>query len=96
MTPIISFAKVADDSFITPLLVDTPGSNEVSQEQLKEIAQLDLETAAAYIYVMSFSDVRNEQDYQAFKAILERDKGLVCPFSLSVLPSLPLSLFLCV
>ena len=75
--PIPCFARLHKKHTITPLLVDTPGSNEVTQEKLQEIAHLNLQTAAAYIYVMSFSDLRNTDDYNSFKSILERDTGLL-------------------
>ena len=55
--------------------MDTPGSNEVSQKDLQSIAHLNLQTAAAYIYVMTFFDLRNNQDYAAFEKILWKDKG---------------------
>lgn len=55
--------------------MDTPGSNEVSQKDLQSIAHLNLQTAAAYIYVMSFFDLRNSHDYAAFEQILWKDKG---------------------
>ena len=60
---------------ITPLLVDTPGSNEVSQDDLRKLAHLNLQTATAYIYVMSFNELRNQHDYTAFQHIQERDEG---------------------
>ena len=60
---------------VTPLLVDTPGSNEVSQDKLKKLAYLNLQTATAYIYVMSFTELRNQHDYTAFGHIQERDQG---------------------
>ena len=71
------FARLHKGHTITPLLVDTPGSNEVTQEKLQEIAHLNLQTAAAYIYVMSFSDLRNTDDYNSFKSILGRDTGVL-------------------
>ena len=60
---------------ITPLLVDTPGSNEVSQKDLQSIAHLNLQTVVAYIYVMSFFDLTNSHDYAAFEKILWNDKS---------------------
>ena len=39
------------------------------------MAKINLQTAAAYIYVMSYAELSNEQDYEAFNAIMERDKS---------------------
>ena len=56
-----------------PYLVDTPGSNEVGEEDLQKISELNLKSAAAYIFVMKYDDIMNIADYDAFKIIYERD-----------------------
>ena len=56
-------------------IVDTPGSNEVGQVNLQKIADLNLKTASAYIYVMTYSDIKNKEDYEALKIIHKRDEG---------------------
>ena len=56
-----------------PYLVDTPGSNEVGEDNLQKISELNLKSAAAYIFVMKYDDIKNKEDYEAFKTIYERD-----------------------
>ena len=70
-----AFSSLLNDSIFTPSLVDTAGFNEVGQVDLQHMVKINLQTAAAYIYVMSYTELRNEQDYEAFKAIMERDKS---------------------
>ena len=59
---------------LTPYLVDLPGSNEVCQKKLANTAKLNVETATAFLYVMSYHELRNEQDFEAIKAIHNRDR----------------------
>ena len=42
------------------------------------MAEVNLQTAAAYIYVMSYTELKNKQDFEAFKSIMERDKSKNC------------------
>ena len=65
------------DCVITPNLVDTAGSNEAGQTELQHMALVNRRTAAVYIYVMSYSQLRNEQDYEAFRDIFQRDKSKI-------------------
>ena len=61
---------------ITPLLVDTPGSNEVSQDKLNyNLAYLNAALLLQYIYVDEHTELRNQHDYTAFEHIQERDQG---------------------
>ena len=64
-----------DEKNVKALLVDTPGSDEVGQEELQRLAQVNVDTAAAYIYVMRYDDSKAEADYNTFKAIHARDRG---------------------
>ena len=59
---------------LTPYLVDLPGSNEVCQKKLANIAKLNVETATAFLYVMTYTELRNEQDFEAIKAIYNKDR----------------------
>ena len=74
------------DCVITPNLVDTAGSNEAGQTELQHMALVNRRTAAVYIYVMSYSQLRNEQDYEAFRDIFQRDKSKIL-YLLSVISS---------
>ena len=56
-----------------PLLVDTPGSNEVGEAQLQVLAEQNLKSAAAYIFVMKYDDIKNKEDYAALRMIYNRD-----------------------
>lgn len=56
-----------------PMLVDTPGSNEVGEAQLQIMAEQNLKSAAAYIFVMKYDDIKNKEDYAALKMIYDRD-----------------------
>ena len=70
-------------------VVDTPGSNEVGEVQLQQIADIALQTTSAYIYVMTYSDIKNREDYRALKSIYERDQGMLAVihwYSTSVVP----------
>lgn len=60
---------------VKALLVDTPGSDEVGQIELQQLAQANVDAAAAYFYVMDYKYAQCEADYKVFKAIHERDKG---------------------
>ena len=59
---------------LTPYLVDLPGSDEVCQEKLANVAKLNVETATAFLYVMTYNAIRNKEDYEAIKAIYNRDR----------------------
>ena len=60
---------------LTPYLVDLPGSNEACQQKLAKVAKLNVETATAFLYVMTYSELRNNQDYDAIKAIYNSDSS---------------------
>ena len=62
-------------------VVDTPGSNEVGELELQQIADIMLKTASAYVYVMTYNDIKNKEDYQALRSIYERDEGIRKPLS---------------
>ena len=72
--PIFSEFSHPEES-LTPYLVDLPGSNEVSQQKLAKFAKLNVETATSFLYVMTYTDLRNSQDFDAIKAIYNRDKS---------------------
>ena len=74
-----AFSSLPQDCKITPHLVDTAGSNEAGQTELQRMAHVNLQTAAVYIYVMSYIELRNEQDYEALAAILKKDKSKLLP-----------------
>ena len=74
-----AFSSLPQDCKITPHLVDTAGSNEAGQTELQHMAHVNLQTAAAYIYVMSYIELRNEQDYEALAAIFKKDKSKLVP-----------------
>ena len=57
------------------MLVDTPGSDEVGQEELQQLAKVNVDAAAAYIYVMQYDNAKAEADYKTLSAIYARDKG---------------------
>ena len=59
----------------TPFLIDTPGSDEVGQTQLQNIASLNLKSAAAYVYVMKYDDCLSVSSYEPFRLIHDRDQG---------------------
>ena len=59
---------------LTPYLVDLPGSNEVCQKKLGNIAELNMATATSFVYVMTYNAIRNKEDYEAIKAIYNRDR----------------------
>ena len=59
---------------LTPYLVDLPGSNEVCQKKLANIAKLNVETATSFLYVMTYDELRNKQDFSAIRLIYDRDK----------------------
>ena len=71
---------------LTPYLVDLPGSNEASQEKLANVAELNVETATAFLYVMTYNELRNKDDFDTVKAIYDRDRRK--SFTLTVHPSL--------
>ena len=56
-----------------PYLVDTPGSHEMGEGGLQKISELNLKSAAAYIFVMKYDDIKNKEDYEFLKIIHERD-----------------------
>ena len=60
---------------LTPYLVDLPGSNEACQKKLANVAKLNVDTATAFLYVMAYSELRNNQDYDAIKATYDRDRS---------------------
>jgi hypothetical protein len=57
----------------TPFLVDTPGSSEVGEKQLQNIAEANLQYGAAFIFVMKYDDLKNKEDYAALAALKDRD-----------------------
>ncbi|XP_019849712.1 PREDICTED: uncharacterized protein LOC109580696 [Amphimedon queenslandica] len=59
-----------------PMLVDTPGSNEVGEAQFQIMAEQNLKSAAAYIFVMKYDDIKNKEDYAALKMIYDRDPSI--------------------
>ena len=59
---------------LTPYLVDLPSSNELCQKKLANIAKLNMETATAFLYVMTYNELKNEQDFEAIKAIYNKDR----------------------
>ena len=67
---------------LTPYLVDLPGSNEVCQQKLAKVAEVNVETATSFLYVMTYTELRNCQDFDAIKAIYDRDKSKSMYFSL--------------
>lgn len=73
--PVEILSESSGDQKIYLFLVDMPGSNEVCQEKLSHVSTINMETAAAHIYVMSYDQLRNEQDYEAFKKLKEKDPG---------------------
>ena len=64
-----------DRENVKALLVDTPGSDEVGQKELQRLAQVNVDAAAAYIYVMQYSNAKVDADYKSLKAIHARSKG---------------------
>ena len=60
---------------VKALLVDTPGSDEVGQEELQRLAQVNVDAAAAYIYIMQYDNAKADADYKSFTAIHARSKG---------------------
>ena len=60
---------------LTPYLVDLPGSNEACQQKLANVAKLNVETATSFLYVMTYTELRNDQDFETIKAIYNRDKS---------------------
>ena len=55
--------------------MDTPGSSEAGERQLQGIANFSLHSAAALIFIMKYDDIKNKEDYDALRAIKERDPG---------------------
>ena len=55
--------------------MDLPGSNEVCQQKLAKVAKLNVETATSFLYVMSYIELRNNQDFETIKAIYDSDKS---------------------
>ena len=72
--PIFSEFCHSEES-LTPYLVDLPGFNEVCQQKLTKSAKLNKETATSFLYVMTYTNLRNNQDFDAIKAIYDRDKS---------------------
>ena len=64
---------------LTPYLVDLPGFNEVLQQKLAKVAKQNVESATSFVYVMSYTQLRNSQDFDAIKAIYDRDKSKSLP-----------------
>ena len=68
-------------------ILDTPGSNEVGQVELQQVAELNLRTASAYVYIMTYNDIKNREDYEALKTIHRRDESkfyYTCSTNLSI------------
>ena len=40
---------------------------------LQKISELNLKSAAAYIFVMKYDDIKNKEDYEFLKIIYEKD-----------------------
>ena len=73
--PVELLSELSGNPKLHLFLVDMPGSNEVCQEKLSHMSTVNMETAAAHIYVMSYDQLRNEQDYEAFKKLKDKDPG---------------------
>ena len=59
------------------VLMDTPGLAEADELGITDIAEHQLMTCCAYIYVISCTQLEDEIDTETLKAIVERDPGKV-------------------
>lgn len=55
-------------------LVDTPGLGD-SKRSITELAEKSVLTSPAYVYIMSYSNLEDERDSNAFKRMYEKDGG---------------------
>ena len=61
-------------------LVDTPGLGD-SKRSIAKLAEKSVVTSPAYVYVMSYNNLEDEKDSNAFQRMYEKDEGR-CTFYL--------------
>ena len=55
-------------------LVDTPGLGD-SKRCIAELAEQSVQTSPAYVYIMSYSNLQDERDSNAFMTMHGKDGG---------------------
>ncbi|XP_019857279.1 PREDICTED: uncharacterized protein LOC109585593 [Amphimedon queenslandica] len=76
MTAHVPFLCNSSTSNINVELMDTPGLSESNKLGISELAEHQLMTCSAFVYVISCLQLQDAVDSESFEAILKRDPGV--------------------